>query len=74
MAIADIRKHRGVPAKVGMRVYSRHSGRYGIITKAAGGYLKIRLDGDQHSCCYHPTWKLDYMDKSGAVIFRSPQE
>ena len=74
MAIADIRRHRGVPAKIGMRVFSRHSHRYGTIVWSTSGYLKIRLDGDRHACCYHPTWKLDYLDQSGAVVFSSQQE
>ncbi len=28
----------------------------------------------KHAMCYHPTWKLDYYDKSGSIIFRSPQD
>jgi len=74
VAIADIRRHRGVPAKIRMRVFSRHNHRYGTIVWYTSGYLKIRLDGDRHARCYHPTWKLDYLDKSGAVVFRSPQD
>jgi hypothetical protein len=74
VAIADIRKHRGVPAQRGMRIYSRHSNRWGTIISSTSGYLKIRLDGDKHAMCYHPTWKLDYYDKSGSIIFRSPQD
>jgi hypothetical protein len=63
-----------VPAKIGMRIFSRHSNRHGTIVSTTSGYLKIRLDGDKHAMCYHPTWKLDYYDKSGALIFRSPQD
>ena len=74
MTIAYIRKSRGVPAKRGMRVFSRHDDRWGTIVSSRSGYLRIRLDGDKHALCYHPTWELDYYDKAGAIIFRSPQE
>ena len=48
MSISQIRKHRGVPAKVGGRVFYRHESRYGTIVGAYGGYIRIRLDGDKH--------------------------
>jgi len=68
MAIADIRKWRGVPAKRGMRVFSTHSNRFGTIIGTTSGYLKIRLDGDKHAGCYHPTWRLNYLAKDGSVL------
>lgn len=76
MSMEAIRKSRGVPAKRGMRVLCRHSGRYGTIMSASssGSYLRIKLDGDKHSRPFHPTWKLDYLDESGDVVFRSTDE
>lgn len=69
----QIRHNRGVPAKRGMRVIYRggDSPKGGRIMSARGGYLKILLDGDKHTRSYHPTWKLDYLDEFGRVIFKS---
>jgi len=72
MSIAQIRKQRGVPAKRNMRVFYRYAKRFGTITGARYGQLRIRLDGDVHTGGYHPTWCLDYLDEKGEVIFRSP--
>ena len=74
MTIESIRKYRGVPAKVGMRVFYRHNGKYGTIKSARCGYLKILLDGDKWPQTFHPTWRLDYLDKDGTVLFASPKE
>lgn len=49
MSMEQIRKHRGVPAKRGMRVFHSHNNRYGTIKSASRGYLMIQLDGDQHA-------------------------
>ena len=68
MSMAEIRSYRGVPAKRGMRIFSTHSFQFGTITGSAGGYLKIRLDGEDYSCCYHPTWKLTYLANDGSVL------
>jgi len=68
MSMAFIRRHHGVPAKRGMRVFYKHEGRYGTILSARGDYLRIRLDGDKWAGNYHPTWKLDYLDRDGNVI------
>jgi hypothetical protein len=68
MAMKDIRKRRGVPAKRGMRVFDKHTQRYGTIRSARGGYLKIQLDDDSFTSTYHPTWQLDYLGPSGEVI------
>lgn len=66
MSIANIRASRGVPAKRFGRVLYTGSGdgieRYGTIVGARDGYLRIRLDGEQHAKSYHPTWKLQYLD------------
>jgi len=71
MSMAAIREYRRVPAKRGMRVFDRYKGRYGTIKSASGGYLKIQLDGDNWSGCYHPTWMLDYLDKDGNLLLRT---
>ena len=68
MTMATIRKHRGVPAKRGGRVFYKHLGKYGTIRSARGGYLKIQLDGVPFSMTFHPTWQLDYLDDDGNVI------
>lgn len=72
MTIAQIRKQRGVPAKRKMRVFYRYAKRYGTITGARNGQLRIRLDGDVHTGSYHPTWCLDYLNEQGDVIYQSP--
>lgn len=74
MSMESIRNYRNVPAKRGMRVFSRHSQRWGTIISGRGGHLRIRLDGDKHAMSYHPTWKLDYYAKDGTLLFSSPQE
>lgn len=55
-----------------MRVFYRYAKRFGTITGARYGQLRIRLDGDVHTGGYHPTWCLDYLNEKGEVIFRSP--
>lgn len=72
MGMQQIRESRGVPAKRGMRV--RYTGakdgdKLGTITTARGGYVQIRLDGEKHVHSYHPTWELDYLDDSGAILW-----
>jgi hypothetical protein len=69
--IANIRRSRGVPAKRGMRVFYRHENRFGTIVGARCGYLRIRLDGDKIAKSFHPTWKIDYLDMCGEVIYSS---
>lgn len=56
-----IRVTYGVPAKRGARV--KYGGAPGIITGALSGYLRIRLDGENRSKLYHPTWNLEYGNK-----------
>lgn len=72
MTIAQIRKQRGVPAKKGMRIFYRYAKRFGTITGARYGQLRIRLDGDINTGSYHPTWCLDYLNENGETIFSSP--
>lgn len=68
MSIDYIRRTYGVPAKRGGRVEYTHPEptRMGTITGTRGARLRIRLDGDNHSGNYHPTWKLSYPDKTSA--------
>lgn len=68
MAMATIRKVRGVPAKRGMRVFDKHKQQHGTITGSSGGYLRIRLDGNDFAFNYHPTWQLDYLASDGSVL------
>jgi hypothetical protein len=68
MSMDYIRSYYDVPAKQGGRVrYSggRHS-MDGTITGAQGAHLMIRLDGQQHSMPYHPTWTIEYLDGEAA--------
>ena len=72
MGMQQIRVSRGVPAKRGMRV--RYTGAKGVdklgtITAARDGYVQIRLDGEKHAHSYHPTWKLEYLDDSGVILW-----
>ena len=69
MSMEYIRKRYGVPAKRGGRV--RYTGNPdgkpvdGTITASAqgNGHLFVRLDGNKHSYCFHPTWKLEYLEE-----------
>jgi ribosomal protein L21E len=54
-----IRKYFGVPAKMGTRV--KYEGKTGRITGATGEYIKIKMDGEKKSYCYHASWKIEYM-------------
>ena len=71
MGMNQIRKDRGVPAKRGGRVFYRYKKKFGRITSASYGKLRILLDGDKVARWYHPTWELNYLDKDGNVIFES---
>lgn len=63
-AFEYIRKTYGVPARKGVRV--RYLGgpapAEGTITGAAGGYIRVRLDGDRLARVFHPTWMLNYLE------------
>lgn len=60
-----IRREHGVPAEVGRRVIYTSNGaaRPGTITRFYGRLLGVRLDGQRHSTCLHPTRKLQYLDE-----------
>ena len=60
-SIEYIRKYYNVPAKVGGRI--KYKGKCGTIIGATGAYLKIRLDGEKKSLCYHPTWEIEYLNE-----------
>lgn len=57
-----IRHHYRVPAKRFGRV--SFQGKPGTITGSRGAYLLIRLDGENHSGKYHPTWKIEYIEEN----------
>lgn len=61
-----------VPAQKGRRVRllkgDGSEEAMGTIVKAAGQYIRIRLDGEKYVGNYHPTWNLEYLDDNGNVI------
>ena len=63
MSMAYIRGAYAVPAKRGGRVEYTHPqpSRMGTITGSRGARIRIRLDGDNYSGNYHPTWMLVYL-------------
>lgn len=67
MSLAYLRKTRNVPAFRGGRI--QYSGgnvaRLGTIKSEKNGYLMIQLDGDKYPKPFHPTWKIEYLDKKG---------
>lgn len=58
---AYVRKRYGVPAKRGRRVVA--NGKPGVITRSAGHYIRVRLDGEKRSGYWHPTWHMLYLDE-----------
>jgi hypothetical protein len=67
--IASIRAYYGVPAKRGGRVrlgrrFGPFAGCEGVITGSERGAMRllIRLDGQNYTGIYHPTWELEYLD------------
>ncbi len=70
MTMAYIRDAYRVPAKRGGRVEytgDRSGPRLGTIIGTCSARLKIRLDGETGAGCYHPTWKLRYLDVTTAT-------
>lgn len=68
MSMEYIRKFYDVPAKRGMAV--RFMGnRTGKIVWSDGAYLRIKFSGCKIAKNYHPTYTLEYLDSSGAVIW-----
>lgn len=72
MSFEYINRYYKVPAKRGGRVY--YKGQPGTILAANGPHLRIRLDGQGYVGNYHPTYKLDYLNDKGQVIWRSKDE
>ena len=68
MSMDYIRRTYGVPAKRGGRVqYTGRTGpQLGTITGSRGARLRIRLDGDNYSLNFHPTWQLQYLPRGEA--------
>ena len=71
MGMKQIRRMWGVPAKRGGRVrytgggfHGIHGPRMGTIRSVKNGYLMIQLDGDAWTKPFHPTWALEYLDKT----------
>lgn len=67
MSLSYIRSTYNIPAKRGARVrFTGNSDRAvtGTITGASGHLLRIRLDGEQKSRSYHPTWRLIILENN----------
>lgn len=68
MSMAYIRTHYRVPAKRGGRVEFTSSDRdgrevmEGTITGSRGASLRVRLDGNNRSYIFHPTYNLRYLE------------
>lgn len=60
MSAAYVRRYYRVPAKRGMRVIA--DGKPGVITAFEGQYIRVRLDGEEHSRNWHPTWHMEYVE------------
>lgn len=71
MSAAYVRRYYGVPAKRGGRI--RFQGEPGRIASFDGQYLRARLGDERHSVKLHPTWRVQYLDDSGQVIWPKPQ-
>lgn len=63
MSMAYIRRSYGVPAKRGARVeYTGEAEtQKGTITGTCGARLRIRMDGENYTGIYHPTWEIRYL-------------
>jgi len=62
-----IRERYKVPAKRGGRIIYKGclgGDRAGIITGSSYGRLRIRLNGEKISLYYHPTWKIEYLERN----------
>jgi len=74
MSMSWIRNAYGVPALRGGRI--KYSGTrpatLGTITGAQGALLRIRLDGENRSRLFHPTWRLSYLSNDGDAHPCSP--
>lgn len=64
MSMEYIRETYGVPAEKGGRVkYTNGSGvaTEGAITGTHAAYIKVKMDGNKLSKCYHPTYNIEYL-------------
>lgn len=66
MSIEYVRRAYGVPAHRGGEVI--YSGGLtpirGVIKGAENGRLRLRFPGNEsHNGVYHPTWKIEYVEK-----------
>lgn len=62
MSIEYIRNFYNVPAKIGTRV--KYEGKLGTIKGTKNAYLKILLDGEKKTKCYHPTYNIEYITEN----------
>lgn len=62
MSLQYIRDAYNVPAHEGRRVVV-FSGQKGTIIGANGFRLLIKVDGENYSKLFHPTWNIDYLDR-----------
>lgn len=69
VSIQTLREGRKMPyIKCGMRVQV-NTGKFGKITGANHQMiLDVRLDGEKHSRCYHPQWRIRYFDENSKLI------
>jgi hypothetical protein len=65
MSLDYISRTYSVPAAIGTEVIYSGDGkdRLGVITGANGAHLLIRLQGSEQSLPFHPTWKIEYIDR-----------
>ena len=62
-----VRRWYGVPAKRGMRVTC--DGKPGTLTCGDGAHIRVRLDGENRSEKWHPTWRVTYHTPEGDVSY-----
>jgi len=60
-----INKYYGLSLKRGMSC--NYMNRCGKVTGVRGCYVLIKLNGDKKSKAYHPTWMLEYDEKSSHI-------
>ena len=70
MNMAYIRDYYGVPAKRGARIrWTWHRkgeprNDEGTIAGSCGQYLRVRFDGSTQVLSLHPTWEIEYLERS----------
>lgn len=75
MSLQYIRDTYGVPAKRGARVQYSGNGIaiQGTITSSRGPHILVRLDGDDFSVPFHPTWKMRYLDSAQVQLHKGDE-